>query len=175
MDMQPASPPARRRRKSLTQHKRYEDQGDLFVIFLLAGERYGAGIHCVQEILKPRNITEIPHTPDSLAGVINLRGRIVPVVDLRLKFGMPPRPHTKTTRIMVAVIGDLTLGMIVEEVLAVRPISNKRIESASPMLSGSVDVNAVIGLAKLDGEVATLLNLEEILGRRDDNAPAANG
>lgn len=171
MNMQPAP----RRRKSLAEHKPPEDQGDLFVIFQLGGERYGAGIDCVQEIIKPRSITEIPHSPDYLAGVINLRGRIVPVVDLRRKLRMEPRAHTPSTRIMVAVVRDLTLGMIVDCALAVRPIPAHRIEAAPPMFSAAVDPGAISGLAKIDGELVTLLDLQAVLDRNDRPTPDANG
>ena len=161
------SPAPRRRRKPLTEQKRFEDEGSLFVVFSLATERYGVSIDFVQEILKPRNITEIPHTPEYLAGVLNLRGRIVPVVDLRRKLGMAPRPATRATRIMVTLLDDLTLGMIVDEVVSVRPISQKRIEPAPPMISGAVDSAGVTGLAKIDDTVVTLLDLKEILRRTD--------
>ena len=165
-----APPPARRRLKPLTEHRRFEDQGCLFVVFSLADEKYAVSIDFVQEILKPRNITVIPHTPAWLAGVVNLRGRIVPVVDLRRKLSMPPRPADKGTRIMVALLDDLTLGMIVDAVLSVRPISSKRIEPASQLISGAVDAGSVTGLAKVDGDVITLLDVKQLLRKPDSEA-----
>ena len=170
METQPANAPARRHRKSLAAHKHFEDRGELFVLFLLAGERYGAGIDCVQEILKPRNITPIPHTPDYLAGIINLRGRIVPVVDLRRKLGMPRMPIRRNTRIMIVINQGVTLGAIVDEVIAVRSIPDKRIEPAPPIISGAVDA-AISGLAKLSGDVITLLNLEQVLKQQGRETP----
>jgi purine-binding chemotaxis protein CheW len=171
MSMQPA--PARR--KSLSGHKAPEDQGALFVIFELAAERYGAGIDCVQEIIKPPGITEIPHAPEYLSGVINLRGRIVPVVDLRRKLHMEPRPLTPDTRIIVALADGHTLGMIVDRALAVRPIPERLIEPPPPMFTAAVDPGAISGLARIEGELVTLLDLRSVLAANNRPAPDANG
>ena len=171
MSMQPA--PARR--KSLSGHKALEAPGALFVIFELAAERYGAGLDCVQEIMKPPRITEVPHTPEFLTGVINLRGRIVPVVDLRRKLRMEPRPFNPETRIIVALAHGHTLGMIVDRALAVRPIPERLIEPPPPMFTAAVDPGAISGLARIEGDIVILLDLQSVLAANSRPAPDSNG
>jgi purine-binding chemotaxis protein CheW len=81
------------------------------VVFELADESYGVEISRVQDINRMQEITEIPHAPESVVGVINLRGRVIPVVDLRTRFGMPGAEHTKSTRIVVVQMGEEPIGI----------------------------------------------------------------
>lgn len=156
--------------KSLRDDKHY-DKGGLYVIFMLDNERYAMDIGSVQEILKPQSITEIPRTPDYLSGVINLRGRIVPIIDLRLRVGMPVREATKTTRIVVGRHEEQAVGMIVDAVLAVRAVPQRLIEPASPLFAARVDMDFIKGLARLDEGIVTLLDPDRLL--RKPGAPAA--
>ena len=148
--------------KSLRDDKPY-DKGDLYVIFALDNEMYALGIDAVQEILKPRGVTEIPRTPEHLTGVINLRGRIVPIIDLRLRLGMPPREATQSTRIVIGRHEDQSVGMIVDEVSAVRAVPHGSIEPASQLISARVDADFIKGLAKIDRGIITLLEPDRLL------------
>jgi len=134
------------------------------VVFELAGESYGVEISRVQDINRMQEITEIPHAPESVVGVINLRGRVIPVVDLRTRFGMPGAEHTKSTRIVVVQMGEEPIGMIVDAVSQVLRIPTKIIEPPSPVLSG-VDSRYLRGIAKLEDELVILLDLDYVLSK----------
>jgi len=134
------------------------------VVFELADESYGVEISRVQDINRMQEITEIPHAPESVVGVINLRGRVIPVVDLRTRFGMPGAEHTKSTRIVVVQMGEEPIGMIVDAVSQVLRIPTKIIEPPSPVLSG-VDSRYLLGIAKLEDELVILLDLDYVLSK----------
>jgi len=136
------------------------------VVFELAGESYGVEISRVQDINRMQEITEIPHAPESVVGVINLRGRVIPVVDLRTRFGLPPAEHTKSTRIVVVQMGEEPIGMIVDAVSQVLRIPTKIIEPPSPVLS-SVDSRYLRGIAKLEDELVILLDLDYVLSKEE--------
>jgi len=97
-----------------------------------------------------QEITEIPHAPESVVGVINLRGRVIPVVDLRTRFGMPGAEHTKSTRIVVVQMGEEPIGMIVDAVSQVLRIPTKVIEPPSPVLT-SLDSRYLAGYSETRG------------------------
>lgn len=134
------------------------------VVFELANESYGVEISRVQDINRMQEITEIPHAPESVVGVINLRGRVIPVVDLRTRFGMPSAEHTKSTRIVVVHMGEEPIGMIVDAVSQVLRIPTKIIEAPSPVLA-SVDSKYLLGIAKLEEELVVLLDLDYVLSK----------
>jgi len=134
------------------------------VVFELADESYGVEISRVQDINRMQEITEIPHSPESVVGVINLRGRVIPVVDLRTRFGMPGAEHTKSTRIVVVQMGEEPIGMIVDAVSQVLRIPTKVIEPPSPVLT-SLDSRYLLGIAKLEDELVILLDLDYVLSK----------
>lgn len=134
------------------------------VVFELADESYGVEISRVQDINRMQEITEIPHAPESVVGVINLRGRVIPVVDLRTRFGMPSAEHTKSTRIVVVQMGEEPIGMIVDAVSQVLRIPTKVIEPPSPVLA-SLDSRYLLGIAKLEEELVVLLDLDYVLSK----------
>jgi purine-binding chemotaxis protein CheW len=134
------------------------------VVFELADESYGVEISRVQDINRMQEITEIPHAPESVVGVINLRGRVIPVVDLRTRFGMPGAEHTKSTRIVVVQMGEEPIGMIVDAVSQVLRIPTKVIEPPSPVLT-SLDSRYLLGIAKLEDELVILLDLDYVLSK----------
>ncbi|MHB1126221.1 MAG: chemotaxis protein CheW [Bacillota bacterium] len=138
------------------------------VVFQLVGETYGIDIANVHEIIRMKNITVVPRTPRFVEGVINLRGRIIPVIDLRKRFGIPPGEKTQNTRIMVVEVGDVTVGMIVDSVLEVLRLPVAEIEPPPPMVGG-VDVAYLRGVGKVASNLIILLNLEEIL-HQDEQA-----
>ncbi|MCR4427034.1 MAG: chemotaxis protein CheW, partial [Firmicutes bacterium] len=101
------------------------------VIFELNGESYGVDISRVQDINRMQDITKIPHAPDHVEGVINLRGRVIPVIDLRRRFGLPCGEHTKSTRIVVIQMGESLIGMVVDGVSEVLRVPQDTIEPPS--------------------------------------------
>jgi len=140
-----------------------ENEGRNYVFFLLSGETYAVSIEYVQEIIKPKEITEIPHTPEFLRGVVNLRGKIVPVIDLRRRFGLPGNEITKSTRIVVVRSQEQVIGLLVDSVMSVQPIHEKKIEAVPDMLSGPVDSDFFDGVANLDGVIVILIDLKKAL------------
>jgi purine-binding chemotaxis protein CheW len=140
-----------------------ELEGRNHVFFLLSGEKYAISIESAQEIIKPKEITEIPHTPAFLRGVVNLRGKIVPVIDLRTRFGLAGSGITKTSRIVVVRSQDQVIGLLVDAVLSVQPIPEKKVEAVPEMLSGPVASDFFKGIANLDGTVVAIIDLSKTL------------
>lgn len=144
------------------------DEGSLknHVFFNLASERYALGIEKIQEILKPKDITEIPRTADYLCGIVNLRGRIVPVVDLRMRMGMPKKAITKSSRIIIVRHGEEPIGMLVDEVLSVHPIPEGKIESPPQSVGEQLEQGFLLGVVNMDGVVVIVLDSEKILRKQ---------
>ncbi|MFH1033753.1 MAG: chemotaxis protein CheW [Pseudomonadota bacterium] len=138
-----------------------------YLTFHLAQEEFGIGILKVKEIIGLMPFTPIPRTPDFIKGVINLRGRVIPVVDLRLKFGMEPDPYTERTCIVVVQIqtgqGQTSLGMVVD---AVNEVANVKQEEVEPTPSFGVNLETayILGLAKSGQNVRILLDIDRVLG-----------
>jgi len=170
--MNKKSPDARGAGKKPKFHRsvqHHEDGGRLYVRFELAGEKYAIPIDSIQEILKPQNLTEIPHTPDFLSGVVNLRGKIVPVVDLRLRLELPCSEIKKSSRIIVVRGQDQFIGLLVDSVAEVCPIAKSRIEQASPIISGPVSTDYFDGIANLDNDIVAILDLKKVLRKPKKN------
>ena len=149
-----------------------------YLTFSLAGEEYGIGILKVREIIGMMVITSIPQTPGYVKGVINLRGKVIPVIDLRLKFGMASTDYTERTCIVVAEIkgGDriIQIGIVVDSVSEVLNIKPGEIED-TPTLGARMDMSYILGMAKMAGGVKILLDIDRVLSDRDfqDVASAA--
>jgi len=139
------------------------------VVFELGDESYAVDISRVQDINRMQEITEIPHAPESVVGVINLRGRVIPVIDLRKRFGLPDAVHTKDTRIVVVHLEGNLIGVIVDAVSQVLRIPAGIVEPPSPVLAG-VDSRYLRGIAKLDDRLVILLDLDFVLSRREQEA-----
>ncbi|MGI9862435.1 chemotaxis protein CheW [Moorella naiadis] len=132
------------------------------VVFQLAGETYGVEINHVQEIIRLQAITEIPRTPAFVEGVINLRGRIIPILDMHKRFHLPAAEATNNTRIMVVELGEMTVGMIVDSVSEVLRLPADSIEPPPPMISG-IDVAYLKGVGKWNDKLIILLALDRVL------------
>ncbi|NWF90412.1 MAG: purine-binding chemotaxis protein CheW [Ignavibacteriaceae bacterium] len=147
-----------------------KDQKSLLqlVSFKIGEEEFGVDILSVQEINRMSQITKVPNTPDFIEGVINLRGRIVPVIDLRVKLGMTRKEHGKDTRIVVVELKGKTMGFIVDEVNEVLRIS-KDITEAPPDIVGGVNSEYITSIGKLDDRLLILLDLEKILSFSEFN------
>ncbi len=132
------------------------------VVFGLAGEAYGVDIGTVREIIRMQDVTSVPHTPEFVSGVINLRGRITPVVDLRSRFGLPGQEITKDSRVVVVDIDGNDIGMIVDAVTEVLRISTAQIEPP-PTVITTDGSDYIVGIARLDSQLVLLLDLTRVL------------
>ncbi len=132
------------------------------VSFILNNEEFGVDILKVQEIIKMVELTRVPNAPDFVEGVINLRGRIVPVIDLRKRFGLPSGEVDKNTRIVIASVNDLVVGFLVDKVREVLRVPKSVIEPP-PDLTTSIHTDYITGVAKLEDRLLIILDLERIL------------
>ncbi len=138
------------------------------VTFRLGEEEYAVDILNVQEVNKMVDITHVPNAVGYLEGVINLRGRVIPVINLRKKFGLAAKDSDAQSKIMVVDVGT-TVGLIVDSVSEVLRISPDRVEPAPPMATG-VDSEYIKGIGKLEDRILILLDLRKLL-MKDSNDP----
>ena len=140
-----------------------------FLTFRLGQEEYGVEILKVQEIKGYSAITPVPNTPVYLKGVMNLRGTIVPVVDLRAKFGMPEAEYNQFTVIIVLMVGARVMGLIVDAVSDVLNIPKGDIQP-TPDFGAQVDAECINGMAKAGEKLVVLLDIDRVLGADHDVA-----
>jgi len=144
-----------------------------YMTFKLASEEYGAEILTVREIIGMLAITRVPRTPEYIRGVINLRGKVIPVIDLSIKFGMLPTEETETTVIIVVQLAgrsndsDLTMGIIVNEVLEVLDIPAKNIAPPPAFGTGAVNTDFILGIGKAEKRVIFLLDIGKVLTQKE--------
>lgn len=143
------------------QHGGYSDDTQ-FVSFLLGDEEYGVPIMQVQEIIRFERLTHIPQSAQFVRGVLNLRGRVMPVIDLRQKFGLEECDEDRHTRIIVIDTGGQNMGMVVDEVSEVITIDSARIEPA-PELGTKVRTDFIRGMGKLEDRLVILLDIDKVL------------
>lgn len=143
------------------------DEGRQVVAFKLRDEEYGVSILNVQEIRNLTDITRVPFSADFIKGVINLRGSVLPVIDLKKRLGLAETPYTDDTRIVTVTIDDLHVGMLVDAVTEVLTIDSKPVDTKKAIndKSGSRFLN---GIGNVDGRLIIMLNLEEIIGNVGD-------
>jgi purine-binding chemotaxis protein CheW len=139
------------------------------VVFQLGAELYGVEIARVHEIIRLQSVTKVPRAPSFVEGVINLRGKVIPVVDLRRRFGLPGAEHTRASRIVVVEIGDQVVGIVVDGVSEVLRVSASIVEPPSPVVAG-IDSEYLHGIAKLADRLVILLDLDRILAREERRA-----
>ena len=132
------------------------------VSFKIGNEEFGVDILKVQEINRMMQITKVPNAPDFVDGVINLRGRIIPIIDLRVRLGMAKREHDKSTRIVVVELDGKTVGFIVDEVSEVLRIPTSITEPPPPMVAG-INADYITAVGKLEDRLLILLDMERIL------------
>jgi len=132
------------------------------VSFKLGSEEYGVDIAQVQEINRMVAVTHVPRAPQFMEGVINLRGQLIPIIDLRTRFGMPRAEHTKNTRIVVTEIGAKRVGMVVDSVSEVLRLALDQVEPAPEMITG-VDTEYIRGVGKIEDRLIILLDLARII------------
>jgi purine-binding chemotaxis protein CheW len=140
--------------------------GGKYLTFSLSNEEYGIGILKIKEIIGMMPVTSVPQTPDFVKGVVNLRGKVIPVMDLRLKFSMKSADYTERTCIIVVEIegkkGDILIGLVVDSVSEVLNISQNDIEK-TPSFGANLDTKYIKGMAKMEGGVKILLDIDRIL------------
>ncbi|MHC1783253.1 MAG: chemotaxis protein CheW [Anaerolineaceae bacterium] len=136
------------------------------VVFELNMESYGVDIAAVESIIKMQAITAMPQAPSFVEGVTNLRGKVLPVIDLRKRFGLPPRQMDRDSRIIVVNTGETGVGMIVDGVSEVLTISDGAVEAA-PKITTTVDSSFITGIAKVDNRLVILLDLGKILSAEE--------
>jgi purine-binding chemotaxis protein CheW len=142
------------------------------VVCELAGERYGVDIGSVYEIIRFQPITAVPAAPAFVEGVLNLRGRIIPVVDLPGRFGLRSGERTKASRIVVAGTSGTRVGLIVDSVSEVLMVPEDAID-ATPEVAGGRDSGYIRGIAKLGDQLIILLDLDALFGAGDRASLAA--
>ncbi|MBN2446497.1 MAG: purine-binding chemotaxis protein CheW [Phycisphaerae bacterium] len=141
-----------------------------YLTFQLAGEEYGIEILKIREIIGLMDITAVPQMPHYVRGVVNLRGKVIPVVDLRTKFGMESAEYTEQTCIIVVDVGQLT-GIIVDTVQEVLDIKSDQVDPPPPLGAG-VDTSFVSGMGKVGENVKILLDIDQVLDMSELSAVA---
>jgi len=139
-----------------------DGQRNKYLTFLLAEEYYGMEISYVTEIIGIQKVTEVPRMPSYIKGVINLRGQVIPVMDVRMRFNLPELAYNDRTCIIVVNTGLIVVGLVVDEVSEVLVIPDNRIEKVNRGDQG-VASRCIRGMAKLDSGVKILLNLKELV------------
>ncbi len=137
-----------------------------YLTFFLSNEEYGLEILKVREIISVMEITSVPQTPDFIKGVINLRGKVIPVVDLRLKFGMPETEYTKETCTIVVDVQGLQMGIVVDTVSEVLDIAESDIEPP-PAFGSTIKTDFILGMGKVKEEIKILLSIDKILSAEE--------
>lgn len=137
-----------------------------YLTFVLCDEEYGIDIMKVREIIGIMDITLVPKLPDYVKGVINLRGKVIPVVDLRLKFGFQEVKHTNATCIIVVDVREKLMGILVDTVSEVIDISSKDLEP-TPDIGNDICTEIFLGMAKVKNKVKILLDIDKVLDNED--------
>lgn len=140
-----------------------ENCGSQFLTFQLSDEQFGIDILRVQEIKGLTHLTPIPNVPDYIRGVMNLRGTVVPVVDLRNRFGMPVSAYNQFTVIIVVTVRAKVMGLVVDAVSDVLNVGDSELEEL-PELGGGIDTSFITGMAKCSERLITLLDIDRLLG-----------
>jgi purine-binding chemotaxis protein CheW len=147
-----------------------ESKEGKYLTFSMANEEYGIGILKVKEIIGMMPVTPVPRTPGYVKGVINLRGKVIPVIDLRLRFGMPSADYTDRTCIIVVDVttssGELQMGIVVDSVSEVLNIKSDEIDP-TPSFGTKLQTEYIMGMAKMDAGVKILLDINQVLNQEE--------
>ena len=147
-----------------------DDRAGKYLVFELGSEEFGVRVLQVREIMGVQDITSLPQTPAHVKGVINLRGKVIPVVDLRLKFGLPEQEYTERTCIIVVQVNrrnrPISMGIVVDGVVEVITLAASDIED-TPDFGGGAATPYLLGMAKVKGKVKILLEIDQVLIGQD--------
>lgn len=142
--------------------KRQDAELMQLVTFSIGEEEFGVDILKVQEIIRTMEITKVPRAPHFVVGVINLRGKVIPIIDLRKRFGLSSREHDKHTRIIVIEINNMIVGFVVDSVSEVLRIPASTVEPPPPVVAG-LESEYISGVGKLEDRLLILLDLDSLL------------
>lgn len=157
---------------SVSEELEEDTQKGRYMTFQSGKEYFGIGINYINEIIEMQPITAIPKVEKFIKGMINLRGKIIPVIDIRLRFGQEPIEYTDRTCIIIINVKDMVVGLIVERIAGVVNIDDKDIEEPQALSSGSYKNRYIYGLGKLGNSVRLLIDPEKLL--QDDVQPEDN-
>ncbi len=150
----------------ITSNRTIDQLGGKYLTFFLTNEEFGFEILNVVEIIGIIDVRAIPHTPDYIKGIINLRGKIIPVMDLRLKFGMEELERTNETVIIVVQTHNINIGVIVDKVSEVADISSENIDN-TPDFGIDINTDYILGIGKSENNVLLLLDINKIISTQD--------
>lgn len=148
--------------------KKQDDELLQLVTFSIGDEEFGVDILKVQEIIRTMEITKVPRAPEFVEGVINLRGKVIPIIDLRRRFGLDSKSHDKHTRIIVIEINNMIVGFVVDSVSEVLRIPAGTVEPPPPVVAG-LESEYISGVGKLQDRLLILLDLDKLLSNDDMN------
>ncbi len=146
--------------------KKLDDELLQLVTFSIGEEEFGVNILKVQEINRTMDITKVPRSPDFVEGVINLRGKVIPIIDLRRRFGLMAKPEDKDTRIIVIEINSVIVGFVVDAVSEVLRIPASTVEPPPPVVAG-VESDYISGVGQLNDRLLIMLDLDKLLSTED--------
>ena len=139
-----------------------DTQKDMYLSFFVGDEEYCIGVYCVVEVIGMQKITPVPEMPQYVKGVINLRGQVIPVTDIRTRFGMAFRPYSERTCIVVVHVRESTVGVVVDSVNDVLHIPSDQVDEA-PKVNRRYENRFILGMGKIGEEVIILLDIETLL------------
>ncbi len=143
------------------------DEWIQLVVFELSGEEFGVDIMQASEIMPVSKITRVPQAPECVKGLINLRGKIIVVIDLNRRLGFSPRESDSLSRIIIVKVGDTTIGMLVNSVSGVLKLPLSSIESTPDMIKSKINSEYLTGVGKVGRRLLILLNLAKVLGEAE--------
>lgn len=146
--------------------KKQDDELLQLVTFSIGEEEFGVNILKVQEIIRTMEITKVPRSPEFVEGVINLRGKVIPIIDLRRRFGLISKPEDKDTRIIVIEINSIIVGFVVDAVSEVLRIPASTVEPPPPVVAG-VESDYISSVGKLKDRLLIMLDLDRLLSTED--------
>ena len=146
--------------------KRHDDELLQLVTFSIGEEEFGVDILKVQEIIRTMEITKVPRAPAFVEGVINLRGKVIPIIDLRRRFSLAPKTHDKNTRIIDCVINNILVGFVVDAVAEVLRIPSNTVEPPPPVVAG-IGSDYISGVGQLKDRLLIMLDLDKLLSTED--------
>ncbi|MCG8529349.1 MAG: chemotaxis protein CheW [Desulfovibrionales bacterium] len=146
--------------------KKQDDELMQLVTFSIGEEEFGVDILKVQEIIRTMEITKVPKAPNFVEGVINLRGKVIPIIDLRRRFGLSSKEHDKHTRIIVIEINNMIVGFVVDSVSEVLRIPASTVEPPPAVVAG-MESEYISGVGKLQDRLLILLDLDRLLSNED--------
>ncbi|MCR6107048.1 chemotaxis protein CheW [Salipaludibacillus agaradhaerens] len=138
------------------------------IVFQLKDEEYGVEVEQVRSIERVQHITRVPSTPDFVEGVINLRGVVTPIIDLRKRFNIEGIDHSETTRVIIVTVGNMEVGLVVDAANDVIDIPKSAVEPP-PEVVGGLEAEYIRGVAKLEKRLLILLNLDKVLNAEEMN------